>query len=59
MMDELMLELAKSVPVVGVLLLWVRLERSERISDKKHTKEQDEKHIRIVLRLIGKDMPDE
>jgi hypothetical protein len=59
MMDELLLELAKTVPVVGVLLLWVRLERSERIADKSHSREESEKHTRIVLRLIDKNMPDE
>lgn len=58
-MDELLLELAKSVPVVGVLLLWVRLERSERLTAKEYCQEQADRHMRIVLRLVDKSMPDE
>lgn len=58
-MDELLLELTKSVPVIGVLLFWVRSERTERIAQKIYCQEQSDRHMRIVLRLVDKSMPDE
>ena len=58
-MEEILLELAKSFPVIAVLLVWIRAERVERIELKAYHRETQEKNIRVYLALLGKDLPTE
>lgn len=54
-MEDVLLEMAKNIPVVAVLLFWVNSERKERLETIAHYREQSQQHMRIVLSLVGKD----
>lgn len=58
-MEEILLELAKSFPVIAVLLFWIRAERQERLELKAYHRETQEKNIRVYLALLGKDIPND